>query len=149
MGCATGLLSRWRSYRAQRMAELLDIRTVSDARGRLSVLEKLPFDIKRVYYLHAVAEGMRRGGHAQRTTERFLLAIAGSFKVTTCQPGGTEWKTQMLWRPTVALHIKPMEWLELHTFSPDAVCLVLASTEHDPADSVRDFKDFLRVERAA
>lgn len=131
------------------MADKLNIRTIIDNRGNLSVIEDAPFDIKRVYYLHGVGDRVVRGGHAQRKTDRLLIAVSGSFKATVCEPGGRNWNTTMLWEPTSAMHIYPGEWLELNNFSSGAVCLVLASEKYDEADSVRDFKDFLHMREAA
>jgi len=37
----------------------------------------------------------------------------------------------------------PGIWRELEHFSPDAVCLVLASLEYDEQDYIRDYESFL------
>lgn len=146
MGFATGLMTRWRSYQIQKTVEKFPLKTIKDASGNLTVLEKLPFDIKRVYYLHGIDAGAMRGGHAQRKTDRILVAMHGSFKVAFCAPRGTRWGSAMLWEPSEGMRVLPGEWIELSGFSSDAVCLVLASTEHDPDDSIRDFKEFMHAE---
>ena len=43
------------------------------------------------------------------------------------------------------LYICPMIWRELDNFSPNAVCLVLASEPYDEFDYYRDYDEFLGV----
>lgn len=118
------------------MAERFKLKTVSDPRGRLTVLERLPFAIKRVYYLHGIDPSAMRGGHAHRNLDRVMVAVSGSFTVTIGE------SIYPMSDPTVGLRINPMEWVEARDFSPDAVCLVLASEEHDEADAIRDYDHF-------
>jgi hypothetical protein len=132
----------WRGFLGKKMAEKLDLQTITDARGNLTVLERLPFAVKRVYYLHGVDPNAMRGGHAQKGTDRVMVAVNGSFKVTVRSKG---WSEHVLDDPKKALRVKPLEWLELTEFTPDAVCLVLASEEYDEADSVRDFETYTRL----
>lgn len=120
----------------------LNLKTISDARGSLTVLEKLPFEIKRVYYLHHIDPKGKRGGHAHKALHRIMVAVHGSFKVTVRNKLG--YYDTTLDDPTEGFYISPMEWLELSDFSDDAVCLVLASLEHDENDCIRDFQTFKR-----
>lgn len=51
----------------------------SDRRGILTVIESgvdLPFEIKRVYFLHHILKD--RGGHAHRDTHQIITALSGS-----------------------------------------------------------------------
>lgn len=130
------------------MADRLQIQTIKDARGSLSVIETAPFEIKRVYYLHGMDSRSSRGGHAQRKTDRLLIAVHGSFQVHVTRNDDT-CKTQVLWEPTTALRVYPGEWLDLTNFSTNAVCLVLASEKYEESDSVRDYRDFLKMGQAA
>ena len=127
------------------MAMQFDIKTVIDQRGNLSVLEHLPFAVKRVYYLHGTEVSSMRGGHAQKTLDRIMIAVHGSFKASVRYH---QWDTYTLNDPTVGLRILPKEWVELTDFSKDAVCLVLASDAYNEADSVRDFATFKRLTKA-
>ena len=46
---------------------LIEIEQRGDARGMLSFLETelhIPFEVKRVYYLYDIVEGVTRGDHA-------------------------------------------------------------------------------------
>lgn len=123
------------------MTSPLDIKTITDTRGSLSVLEGLPFDIKRVYYLHGIDIGAMRGGHAHKKLKRIMVAVNGSFKVRVRDD--KSWHEHTMDSPEKGLEIAPMEWLELHSFSEGAICLVLASLEHDENDCIRDFKEYM------
>lgn len=113
--------------------------TITDPRGKLTVIERLPFEIKRVYYLHNI-EGAR-GGHAHRNLDRVLVAVSGSLRMTADNgDGGME--SEVLSNPGIGLRVPPMTWIRLYDFSRDAVCLVLASAEYDPADYIRDRAEF-------
>lgn len=117
-----------------------------DHRGCLTVAEKLPWQIKRAYWLHGIDEAATRGGHAHRALHRVMVAVSGGFTVTYRERG---WETARLEDATVGLFIPPLTWIELSDFTPKAVCLVLASEEHDEADCIRDFQEFLQLRRAA
>jgi hypothetical protein len=122
------------------LANLIDIKTVTDTRGNLSVLEKLPFEIKRVYYLHGIDTSSMRGGHAHKRLKRIIVCVSGSFRISV---RNKQWTDYVLDDPTMGLEVNPMEWLEINDFSEGAVCLVLASLEHDEMDCIRDFKEYL------
>lgn len=109
----------------------MQLKTITDSRGNLTVIEKLPFDIKRVYYLHGVPQGKSRGGHKHKETERVIVAISGSFDAEI-----GDYKLRMS-SPSFGLFIPKMTWLQLSNFTEGAICLVLASTEHNEDDCIR------------
>ena len=115
--------------------ELIQLPRIPDPRGNLTFVEKLPFEIKRVYYLYHLTPGSVRGGHAHKTVDRIFIAINGIFRVN-----GIE-----LSRPWEGLRVPPMTWLDLTDFSQGAVCLVLASHEYDESDYIRDRTEFLEL----
>ena len=42
------------------MAQLINLRTFTDKRGNLTVIEKvIPFDIKRIFYIYGVDDSVR------------------------------------------------------------------------------------------
>lgn len=122
------------------MAINLDIKTIIDHRGNLSVLERLPFDIKRVYYLHGIDPSSMRGGHAHKELDRIMVCVTGSFSVRV--RNGVSDKIYKLDNPTQGLRIFPMDWLDLSDFTEGSVCLVLASLEHDENDCIRDMDEY-------
>lgn len=119
------------------------LHNIETNRGTLTVIERLPFQIKRVYYLHGVT-GQDRPGHAHKALHRLMIAVHGSFKVRCVD---REWRLLTLNNPGEGLLIEPMVWVELSDFSKDAVCLVLASEEHDESDVIRDFDEFVMAKR--
>lgn len=126
------------------MNKLMRLQTIRDPRGNLTVAEKLPFQIRRAYWLHGIDAKAARGGHAHRALHRLMIAVSGGFKVTYRTRG---WQDVRLDTPEWALVIPPLVWIELSEFSPGAVCLVLASEEHDEKDCIRDFGEFVRLSR--
>ena len=112
-----------------------DWQTFTDERGTLSVSnlsdgEALPFEVGRVFWITNVPEGQKRGNHAHRTCHEALVCLQGSFKVKVDNGNGVSF-VQILDSPQKGLYIPPMVWCELYDFTPDAVCLCLASGPYD------------------
>lgn len=124
-------------------SRIIQLPKITDARGNLSVIEgsnQIPFDIKRVYYLYDVPGGSSRAGHGHRELQQFIVAISGSFDVIV--DDGIARDKFHLNRSYYGLHIPKGMWREIDNFSSGAVCLVLASTNYDPADYFHDYEDF-------
>jgi hypothetical protein len=116
------------------LPRLLELKTFSDSRGHLTVVEKvLPFEIKRVFYIYGVDDSVR-GKHRHHTTVQAAICIKGSCNISTHD--GTERRSFALDAPTKCLILEPRDWHAMHDFTPDAVLLVLASTNFDPADYI-------------
>ncbi|CDF80230.1 WxcM-like domain-containing protein [Formosa agariphila KMM 3901] len=109
----------------------------------MAVIEKdsIPFKIKRVYYLFDVPSDAYRGGHAHKKQVSLLIALSGSFEVVI-KNGITEERI-VLNKPDKGLLIPTGIWRELENFSSGSVCLVLASTEFEEAEYIRDYPEFL------
>jgi hypothetical protein len=125
---------------------LIELPKVSDPRGNLTFIEggtHVPFEIKRAYYLYDVPGGATRAGHAHRTLEQLMIAIAGSFDVEL-NDGQTKEKYHLN-RSYCGLYISPMIWRDIDNFSSGSVCLVLASDYFDEADYYRDYDEFLKA----
>lgn len=125
------------------------MQTIETDRGKLTVIEKLPFPIKRVYYLHGINPDVQRPGHAHKKLDRLMMAVSGSFKVLMRERGQIFWHDVTLNDPEKGLRIPPMAWVELKEFSKDAVCLVLASEEYDETDVIRDYTEFVRARKCS
>nr|WP_321236289.1 FdtA/QdtA family cupin domain-containing protein [uncultured Psychroserpens sp.] len=121
----------------------LEIPNVHDVRGKLAVVEKetIPFAIQRVYYLYDVPSGADRGGHAHKEQESVILALSGSFEVII--DDGKDKKRIMLNRPDIGLYVPTGIWREIENFSSGSVCLVLASTQFDESEYIRNYNDFV------
>ena len=99
----------------------------------------LPFPVKRVFWVHHVPAGARRGQHAGKTMAEVLVAVQGRVEVhTECRAGRQHF---VLDRPDQGLFVPEACWIEL-SFSADALLLCLASTDYDPADYIADYTEF-------
>ncbi len=100
----------------------------------------LPFNIERIYYLYDIPGGSIRGGHAHKQMHQLIVAASGSFDVLI--DDGINRKVVNLNRPYIGLYIIPGIWRELVNFSSGAICLVLASTQYDESDYIREYRQF-------
>jgi hypothetical protein len=122
---------------------LIDLPRVPDQRGNLTFIEggkHVPFEIARVYWIYDVPGGEKRGGHAYRILDEFLIALSGSFDVIL--DDGSQHHTVQLNRPGSGLFVSRMTWRHLENFTTNAVCLILASTEYDERDYIRDYRQY-------
>ena len=106
----------------------------------------IPFDIKRVYYIFDVEEGVRRGFHSHRKLKQALICVHGSVKILVKTP--YEEENIVLDDPTKALYIGPMVWREMYDFTPDAVLLVLANEHYTESDYIRDYDKYEKEAKA-
>lgn len=126
-----------------RNASILPLPRIFDDRGNLSFIEAqrhVPFKIARIYWIYDVPGGEKRGGHAFRNGEEFLIALSGSFDVEV--ENGNETKRYPLNRSYMGLYIPARNWRTLDNFSTNSLCLVLASTPYDEADYLYEYKDW-------
>ena len=120
-----------------------DLPKYLDRRGNLSFIEEdtiLPFKIRRVYWIYDVPGGEKRGGHAYRSTEEFIIALSGSFDVIVNT--GVEELRFPLNRSYYGIYIPPMHWRTLENFSTNSLALILSSNEYKDTIYLRDFDEF-------
>ena len=116
------------------MARLIDLKTHTDDRGNLTVVEKvLPFDIKRVFYIYGVDDS-KRGGHRHHKTIQAAVCIKGSCKIFN--DNGKEESIFELNQPSKCLILNPEDWHTMYDFSNDAILMVFASEYFDAADYI-------------
>ena len=116
-----------------------------DKWGKLVALEgngEIPFNIKRVYYIYGVEEGVRRGFHSHKKLQQILICVHGSVKILLKTPKKEEIVT--LDKANEGLYIGPNVWREMYDFSSDAVLLVLASAHYNESDYIRDYDEYLK-----
>jgi len=116
------------------MARLLDLKTFTDDRGNLTVIEKvIPFDIKRIFYIYGVNDS-KRGGHRHKTTRQAAICLKGS-----CSIYNNDGKKEDVFNldfPNKCLLLEPHDWHTMDNFTPDAILMVLASEYFDPGDYI-------------
>jgi len=121
-----------------------------DERGRLTAIEELthiPFDMKRIFYVHQVTPGTDRGGHAHHDTDQVVTAVHGSLKIDVTD--GSKTKTYNLDSPNKGVYVPRMFWIRLYDFQNNGVCLVIASTKYDMKKSYRTWDDYLTARNIA
>jgi hypothetical protein len=124
------------------------LKIINDQRGDLchvSCGDEVPFEIKRVYMLSNVPHDVVRGKHAHKKLNQFIFAAAGCFILELYD--GYNIKIHKVSKLSNGVHIGPRVWRTLHSFTPDAVCVVLASELYDEADYIRskeEFHEFVR-----
>ncbi len=113
-----------------------------DVRGNLIAVEEgltIPFQIKRVFYMNNVSQD--RGGHAHIDTDQVIIAVNGTFKVKLSNDKSN--RIFVFKNSEKGLFVPKLTFTELYDFSPNAVCLVLASTNYDIKKSLRNREDYL------
>lgn len=128
------------------LPRIINLPKILDKRGNLSIIEEfahIPFKIERTYWVYDVPGGEKRGGHAFKKNEEFIVALSGSFDVTLTNTAG-ERKTWQLNRSYYGLYIPNGWWRELDNFATNSLALVLASTPYTPEDYIRNFEDFCK-----
>ena len=126
--------------------KVLEFPEFSDKGGLLTVIEgckDVPFDIKRVFYIHGVTGSGVRGEHANRYSHFCLINVSGSCKVKAIDSTGQS-KVFNLDRPNVGLYLPPMIWKDMYDFTTDAVQLVLSSEYYNSSEYIRNLDDFLK-----
>ena len=114
-------------------------------KGGLSFFEgmrAIPFEIKRVYYIHGVAAGEMRGRHAHKTLQQVLFCPYGSVRIRL--NNGYEEETVLLDDPSVGLVLEPGLWRTMEWLVDNSVLCVAASEYYAESDYIRDYSDFLK-----
>jgi len=127
------------------IGKIIDLPKVTDPRGNLTFAEgadRVPFEIKRAYWVYDVPAGESRGGHAHKRLRQLIIALSGSFHVTL--DNGRERETILLNHPFQGLLVETNTWRTLDDFSSGAVCLVLASEHYEAEDYIEDYDEFLK-----
>jgi dTDP-4-dehydrorhamnose 3,5-epimerase-like enzyme len=122
----------------------IDLPTIHSNEGMVTFAQRdmpLPFEPRRIYFLHHVPQGATRGFHAHKRLQQVIFAASGSFRMVL--DDGGERKEFLLDDLTRGIYVPRMIWRELHSFTPGAVCMVLASEPYDEADYIRDYDTFL------
>lgn len=128
--------------------KLIQFQSHGDERGSLVSLEQhknIPFDIKRVYYLFDTKSEVRRGFHAHKKLRQLAIVLKGSCRFLL--DDGDEKIEILLDNPAQGLYIESFIWREMYNFSDDCVLMVLADSEYDESDYIRDYEEFLEIAR--
>ena len=126
--------------------KIIDLPKFFDRRGNLSFIEEIkhiPFKIERCYWIYDVPGGEKRGGHAYKENQEFIVALSGSFDVILND--GINQNIYTLNRSYYGLYVPKGLWRQLENFSTNSLALVLASTKFDTDDYIYDFDEFKKL----
>lgn len=105
--------------------EVLDLPTWKDMRGNLTAVEKIPFEIKRAFWVYDMRDW--RGGHGHKTCHQLIIPMHGTLAVII------EGKKFFLTYPSEGLYVPPMNKVE---FYGPGTALILCSEYYDEGDYV-------------
>lgn len=123
--------------------KIIDLPKFLDERGNLSFVEEnthIPFRIKRCFWIYDVPGGEKRGGHAYRESEEFIIALSGSFDVVLFD--GVERKRVQLNRSYYGIYIPKGIWREMDNFSTNSLAFIVTSTHYDKKDYIFDLEEY-------
>lgn len=115
----------------------------SSALGYITVAEKLPFSVKRVYWTYYAPHEVIRGHHAHHELRQIIFAVSGTISFELESRMG-EKQSFLLDKPNIGLYIPKLYWRTME-FSHNAVLLCLASEEYDENDYIRDYDVFQKM----
>ncbi|MBI1770264.1 MAG: FdtA/QdtA family cupin domain-containing protein [Bacteroidetes bacterium] len=116
------------------MAHLIDLKTFTDVRGNLTVIEKvIPFDIKRIFYIYGVDNSVR-GGHRHHKTIQAAVCLQGHCIIRNHD--GAHIEEFVLDHPGKCLILEPKDWHQMYDFSKNAILMVFASEFYNPDDYI-------------
>lgn len=129
-----------------KLFKIVSIKTIgTEKSGQLSFIESsrnIPFEIKRIYYISKVHEGVRRGFHAHKKLKQLLFCPFG--KINLVFDNGKEREEILLDNPSVGVLIENPLWREMVWIENNSILCVLASDYYDESDYIRNYDDFLK-----
>lgn len=122
------------------------IKTITDpVEGALSVFEAgrdIPFEVRRIYYIYQVPQGIERGGHAHKRLRQLLWCPYGSVRIKL--DNGAEKAEVLLDDPALGLIVEHDMWREMLWEQAGSVLCVAASEHYAEEDYIRDYAEFIR-----
>lgn len=101
---------------------------------------EIPFDIKRIYYISKVPEGVRRGFHAHKELKQLLFCPYGRIQLILENLHGRE--EIELSDPSIGVIIDKPTWREMLWLQKDSVLCVAASDFYKVEDYIRNYDKF-------
>lgn len=126
----------------------ISLTTASDIRGHLTVAQwnqHLPFEPKRVFFVHHVPSVRVRGEHAHKECQQILVSLSGSVNVVVDNAEVRE--EYILDDCSRGLFIPAGIWASQYRYSSDAVMGVFASHDYDEADYIRDYEAYVKYKK--
>ena len=128
------------------LIKIINFPSIADDRGSLVAMEtidKVPFEIKRVYFIFDTLKDVSRGFHAHKQLKQIAICVSGKCRMVI--DDGKNREEVWLDSPSKGIFIDTNLWREMHDFSEDCVLLVLASEHYNESDYIRSYDDFKRA----
>lgn len=128
--------------------EFIRLREIEDVRGTLTVCQwnqQLPFEPRRIFFLHGVPNENVRGAHAHKECAQALVCFNGTVNVLV--DDGRERDEFVLSASDSGIVIPPGIWATQYRYSQNAMLVVFASHDYDADDYIRDYGEFLDYRR--
>lgn len=128
--------------------KIIELPKIMDERGNLTFVEgenHIPFKIKRTYMIYDVPGGEIRGSHAYKMLDEVIISLSGCFDLVVSDGNNT--KIFTLNRSYNAIYVPHGLWRTLQNFSTNALALVLASTDYNEDDYIRDYNEFIKFNK--
>lgn len=108
-----------------------------DKRGELTVLEQMPFEVVRFFYVHDVPAGTTRGQHGHFRCRQYLICQVGRLLVEMTD--GTDTRRFEL-QPGQGVALEPGLFGTETYIEPGTVMLVLCDRAYDKGDYIHDLE---------
>ena len=99
---------------------------VKTNKNSAKIIDNVPFDVKRIFFVDNVPQNTMRGQHAHKTESQYLVCIAGSVVV---ELSGYRYEKKRL-NAFDSLLLPPMLWTVLSEFKKGTILLVFASSKY-------------------
>ncbi len=129
------------------LPEIIQLPKIVDPRGNLTFLQfpnHVPFEIQRVFWTYDVPGGEQRGGHAYFKQHELIIALSGSFDVVITNQNEQK-SVFSLNRSYYGLLVPAKTWRHMENFSTNSLGLHLSSMQFDPADYIRDYSIYKKM----
>ncbi len=104
---------------------------------------KIPFEIKRIFWIFEGQDNRIAGEHAHRNSEQVLVALQGVIKISTENSEGDK-VDFILDKKHKGLYIPSLCWNKIE-FTNNAALLSFSSKEYEPTDYIRDYNEFKKI----
>jgi hypothetical protein len=115
--------------------------------GYISIAEneKLPFEVKRIYWTYYTPDSVERGGQSHYELEQVLVAMAGKIIITVENLDGVI-NEFILENPNQGLFIPKNTWRTMK-YTHNAVQMFIDSIVYDVKDYIRDYEQFKAMQQ--
>lgn len=115
----------------------------SGSESKLSIVEfkYLPFEPKRVYWISNMTSREPRGFHSHKKLNQLILVLKGRIRLKLYR--GKTAEVFELKSGDPLLSIPPGTWREIYCLEEGSLMLVLADSEYEEGDYIRDWEEYL------